>query len=40
MITMKAINKGYMLGEERLPILKELKRSVKHPSIGGGSAMS
>ena len=24
MITMKNINKGYMLGEERLPILKDI----------------
>lgn len=29
MITMKAINKGYMLGEERLPILKDINFSVK-----------
>ena len=29
MITMKAINKGYMLGEERLPILKNIDFSVE-----------
>lgn len=29
MIIMKAINKGYMLGEERLPILKDINFSVK-----------
>lgn len=29
MITMKAINKGYMLGEERLPILKNVDFSVE-----------
>ena len=28
MITMKSINKGYMLGEERLPILKDIHFSV------------
>lgn len=28
MITMKGINKGYMLGEERLPILKDISFSV------------
>ena len=29
MITMKDINKGYMLGEERLPILKDINFSVE-----------
>lgn len=28
MITMKNINKGYMLGEERLPILKDINFQV------------
>ena len=28
MITMKKINKGYMLGEERLPILKDINFQV------------
>lgn len=28
MITMKSINKGYMLGEERLPILKDIHFSI------------
>lgn len=28
MIAMKSINKGYMLGEERLPILKDISFSV------------
>ena len=29
MITMRAINKGYMLGEEKLPILKDVDFSVE-----------
>ncbi len=38
MITMKNINKGYMLGEERLPILKDINFQVNkgNPQDQGG----
>ena len=32
MITMKNINKGYMLGEERLPILKDINLTLSYSS--------
>lgn len=35
MITMKNINKGYMLGEERLPILKDINFQVNKGRICG-----
>ena len=37
MITMKSINKGYMLGEERLPILKDIHFSVDKGEYVGPS---
>ena len=37
MITMKNINKGYMLGEERLPILKDINFQVNKGEIGRAS---
>ena len=34
MITMKNINKGYMLGEEKLPILKDVNFHVDKGEFG------